>query len=272
MFGRASLPIALSSRCEKRDRATHAITPGIRTGYDIIRFVDAPFRKFIGVVTRGRIEQDRYSVNVGYCDAIRRAGGEPILLPPGAAHPADVLRVVNAVLLIGGGDIDVARYGGRPHPEISKVDAERDKSELEIVRLLAASATPTLAICRGIQVVNVTLGGTLCEHIPDTFGTAVAHQAHPPGRVPHDVEIQPASRLASVLGTHHCSVSSPHHQAIRDVAPGLSVTARSNDGVIEAVEKTDHPWFIAVQWHPEVTAARDPIQQRLFEALVAATR
>ena len=232
--------------------------------------MDAPFRKLIGVVTRGRIERDRYSVNVGYCDAIRRAGGEPILLPPGATDPAEVLRIVNAALLIGGGDIDVAHYGGRRHPEITNVDAERDRSELEIVRLLAAGATPTLAICRGIQVVNVALGGTLCEHIPDTFGTAVAHQAHPPGRVSHDIEIGPGSRLATVLRTNRCSVQSHHHQAIRDVAPGLSVTARSNDGVIEAVEKTDHRWFIGIQWHPEVSAAENPVQQRLFDALVAA--
>ncbi len=129
---------------------------------------------------------------------------------------------------------------------------------------------PTLAICRGIQVVNVALGGTLYEHVPDVFGKAVPHQADPPGPVAHDVEVEPGSRLENVLGTRRCSVPSHHHQAVRDVAPGLLVTARASDGVIEAIERPDHPWFIGVQWHPELSAADDPIQQRIFGALVAA--
>lgn len=211
----------------------------------------------------------RYSVNTGYVDAIRRAGGQAVFFPPGASDYAHLLQAVGGAMLIGGGDVDPARYGGGAHPAVDGIDPERDESELAIVRILADRGIPTLAICRGVQVVNVALGGTLHEHVPDVFGPAVPHRAEPPGVVVHEVEVERDSLLARVLGTLRCPVPSHHHEALKDLAPGLRVTARSRDGVVEAVEKPGHPWFIGVQWHPEVSAADDPVQQRLFDALVA---
>lgn len=224
----------------------------------------------IGVVARGRTDGGRYCAKAAYVDAIRRAGGEPLLFLPGAPDPSRLLRLVDAAVLLGGGDVDPKHFGGRGHPASGPPDEEQDASEIQIIRLLAAGRLPLLGICRGVQVMNVALGGTLHEHVADAFGETVPHRASPQGSVAHEVFVEADSLLARVLGTRRCSVSSSHHQALRDVAPGLSVTARAADGVIEAVEKAGHPWFIGVQWHPEVTAADDAVQQRLFNALVAA--
>ena len=129
---------------------------------------------------------------------------------------------------------------------------------------------PTLAICRGTQILNVAEGGTLIEHLPDVVGETVIHRAPPREPVAHPVRVLPESRLAGVLGATDFSCMSWHHQAIRQVAPGFEVVAYAPDGTIEGLEMQSHPWLVAVQWHPELTAAEDPIQQRLFDALVEA--
>jgi putative glutamine amidotransferase len=130
-----------------------------------------------------------------------------------------------------------------------------------------------LGICRGCQVINVALGGSLIEHLPDEVGASVAHRGEGAGtRAFHAVSIDAGSQLARILGPLERDPSSSHHQAIRRTAPGLAVVARASDGTIEAVELREHPFFVAVQWHPEHTAASDPAQQRLFDALVEAAR
>ena len=227
-------------------------------------------KPLVGVVTRGRIEQEKYSVNTGYCDAVRRAGGDTIFFPPGSAEPAELLKLVEAAMFIGGGDVHPDLFGGKMLPEVRGIDPERDETEIAFARLLATRTIPTLAICRGIQVVNVALGGTLYEHVPDAFGSMVPHQAEGTVRLTHEVEVVEGSHLAEALRTRRFSVRSDHHQAVQNLAPGLRVTARSDDGLIEAFEKPDHPWFVGVQWHPELSAAEDPVQQRLFDALVNA--
>ena len=147
------------------------------------------------------------------------------------------------------------------------VDAERDRMEVDLVKQLIERGIPTLAICRGMQILNVALGGTLHEHLPDVFGGQIKHRLPPREPVPHPVSVQPGSRVAKIMQTSECSPQSWHHQAIREVAPGLEVVATAADGVIEAVELSGHPWLVAVQWHPELSAAEDASQQRIFDEL-----
>jgi putative glutamine amidotransferase len=129
---------------------------------------------------------------------------------------------------------------------------------------------PTLGVCRGLQVINVALGGTLHEHLPDVVGESVLHRLPPRVPTPHELEVLPGTRLAGILGETRFTASSWHHQAIDEVAPGLEVAARAPDGTIEAVEMPRHRWLVAVQWHPELTAAVEPLQQRVFDALARA--
>jgi putative glutamine amidotransferase len=226
----------------------------------------------IGITTYGRGDVSRFSLPAAYVDAVRRAGGIPVLVPPGEINLPVLVGSVSAMILTGGGDIDPNHYGGLSHAAIYGVDAERDAMELALARLLAAVKRPTLGICRGIQTINVALGGTLIEHLPDVVGDQIEHR-HPVRRIiEHPVHVEPGSRLAAVLGQLAFPVVSWHHQAIRQTAPSLRAVGWAPDGTVEAVEMPEHPWLIAVQWHPELTAGNDALQQRLFDGLVQAAR
>jgi putative glutamine amidotransferase len=226
---------------------------------------------FIGVTTYGRGLHNRFTLPAEYVDAVRRAGGIPLLLPPGEARLDAVLPLLKAVVLTGGGDLDPDLYGGKHHESIYMVEPERDRSEIELARRVFDLGVPTLAICRGSQLLNVCEGGSLIEHLPDVVGDEVSHRAPPREPITHPVRVLPGSRLAGILGATDFSCMSWHHQAIRRVAPGFEVVAHAPDGTIEGLEMPSHPWLVAVQWHPELTAAEDPVQQRLFDALVEAT-
>lgn len=229
---------------------------------------DAPL---IGLTTE-RNDRNEALLPVEYVDAVRRAGGIPVLLPAGEPHWQALLERLDGLILTGGGDVDPAHYGSNGHAAIYEIDPARDVLELALARAAVASALPLFGVCRGAQVINVALGGTLVEHLPDEVGPALAHRAEPSGAVPHPVQIEPDSHLAALLGDHTTIGASWHHQAIRAPAPTLRVTAYAPDGTIEAVESPAHPWLVAVQWHPEMTAARDAQQQRLFDDFVAAAR
>ncbi|MCH8045374.1 MAG: gamma-glutamyl-gamma-aminobutyrate hydrolase family protein [Planctomycetes bacterium] len=224
----------------------------------------------IGITTYGRDKEDQYPLPVQYVESVRRAGAVPLLIPPGETRIDVLLAQFDAIVLAGGGDIDPALYGGQQHEAVYMVDGERDRMEVELAKRLIDCGMPTLAICRGMQLVNVALGGTLHEHLPDVFGGQIKHRLPPREPVPHPVSVQPDSRIAKIMQTTECSPQSWHHQAIREVAPGLEVVATAADGVIEAIELSGHPWLVAVQWHPELSAAEDPEQQRIFDALVNA--
>ena len=232
-----------------------------------MRATDAPF---IGITTYGRGPHNRYILPAEYVDAVRRAGGIPLLLPPGDERLDAVLPLLKAVVFSGGGDLDPDLYGGSRHETIYMVEPERDRSEIDLARRVFDLEVPTLAICRGSQILNVAKGGTLIEHLPDEVGETVNHRVPPREPTPHPIRVEPASRLAGLLGATDFSCMSWHHQAIRRVAPGFEVVAHAPDGTIEGLEAPSHPWLVAVQWHPELTAAEDPIQQRLFDALVEA--
>jgi gamma-glutamyl-gamma-aminobutyrate hydrolase PuuD len=209
----------------------------------------------------------------GYSDALDRAGARPVLLPPPLEEPekaADVLEAFAGLVLTGGADVDPARYGQDPHPALYGVDASLDAFEIALAEAALQAELPVLAICRGHQLLNVALGGTLDQHITDRPGLLVhGDPAHGPGGgVTHDVTIEAGTRLAEALGVTRCSVRSHHHQAVQDLAPKATATAWADDGINEGFELPDG-WVVSVQWHPEATATDDPIQQRLFDAFVA---
>ena len=225
----------------------------------------------IGITTYGRDPAKGFSLPAEYADAVRRAGGIPVLVPPGEPHLAELLSRLDGLILTGGGDLDPDLYRGSKHETIYNVDAERDATEIALTKQAVNSGVPTLGICRGAQVINVALGGTLIEHLPDVVGESVQHRSPPRQPALHPVTVQPASRLAEILFCPaEINPASWHHQAIRQAAPCLAVVAQAPDGTIEAVEMLDHPWLIAVQWHPELTASDDPTQQRLFDDLIKA--
>ena len=224
----------------------------------------------IGIPTYGRNDDGHFFLPAEYVESVRRSGACPILLPPGEEHIDRWFELADGFLFPGGGDIEPSRYGGSEHEMIYMVDPERDKTELALLERALASGLPTLGICRGTQLLNVALGGTLFDHLPDHVGEEVDHRLPPREPTPHTLEVEEGSGLAGILGETSFTAESWHHQAIRDVAPGLTVVARAPDGTIEALETPDHPWLYAVQWHPELTAAEDPIQQRLFNALAEA--
>jgi putative glutamine amidotransferase len=209
-----------------------------------------------------------FSIPTGYIDAVRRAGAVPIVLPPGEPEPESLLGTISALIVSGGGDISPRAYGGRHHETVYSVCEERDAFEFALTRAaLADTRVPMLCICRGLQVLNVVCGGTLHVHLPDHYGERVAHRLPPRDTSVHPVEIDPNSRLAHILGATTAQVRSWHHQGIDRVGEGLRPVAWAEDGVVEAVEHVEHPWCIAVQWHPEMQLD-DAAQRRLFEALV----
>lgn len=207
-----------------------------------------------------------------YSEAIARAGGVALTVPPlesTLTHIESLVERTDAVLLHGGGDLDPTLYDQQKSTDtIYGIVAEHDALELAIVRAAIAIDKPVLAICRGIQVLNVALGGTLHQHLADTIAESDSHWD-----TYHPVEVVERSRVAMAMGTTRPSGGhSYHHQSIDRVAIDLQVVALSNDGVIEAVEHRTAKWIVGVQWHPEDDAATDNQQQGLFDALIAATR
>lgn len=206
-----------------------------------------------------------------YLGPLRRAGAqEAVLLPVpiGRSDAGDLLARFDGLMLIGGGDVDPSRYGEPRSAETYGVDADTDTFELNLVSAALERELPTLAICRGIQVLNVALGGTLIQHITGREG--LLDHGIPgagDGGAHHEVRLEPGSRIAKAMGTETADCASHHHQAIARLSESLVATGWSEDGVIEAVE-AESGWVLGVQWHPEDTAADDPSQQGLFDALV----
>lgn len=225
----------------------------------------------IGLTTYGRGENNRYGLPAEYVDAVRRAGGIPVLMPSGGQAVNAWLESLDGLVLSGGGDIDPERYGGVQHAMLYNVDHERDAFEFSVVDQALARHAPLLCICRGMQVLNVHLGGSLHEHLPDAYGETVSHRAPPREPTPHALRVVAGTRLASLLGIEELQASSWHHQAVKSLGRGLVPAAHAPDGVIEALELPEYPsWLLAVQWHPELTAASDALQQRLFDAFITA--
>jgi putative glutamine amidotransferase len=206
-----------------------------------------------------------------YVDAVARAGGIPVLLPPfdqvaDEDAAAEVIGRLDALVLTGGSDVDPGRYQQQPHEQTKVVRPWRDDWELRLLDHALATGLPVLGVCRGLQLLNVALGGTLDQHLPDTLG----HQRHSPAPGvfgANQVTLRAGSVLAGLLGPA-ATVSCYHHQAIATLAPGLEITGTSDDGTVEGVERLGPGFVLGVQWHPE----QDGADLRLFQALVAAAR
>ena len=208
-----------------------------------------------------------------YLEAVRRAGGqEALLMPVVVDDPGEaeaLLSRFDGLLLIGGGDLDPARYGQETHERVYGVLPERDAFEITLARAAVEQRMPVLAICRGHQVLNVALGGTLEQHIAAEGHGLPGVEG---GSARHPVRVEPRSRLATAMGATEAVISSHHHQAVDELGDGLDAVAWAADGTLEGIELTDDTWVVGVQWHPEDTAAEDATQQRLFDELVARSR
>ena len=212
----------------------------------------------------------RVRLNEAYVEAVREAGLTPLVVPP--LEPSELSAIAGAVagiVLTGGEDVDPAEYGAERKAETTSIHARRDRCELALARLAHEKRIPTLAICRGIQVVNVAFGGTLVQDIPSERPSKIKHDLSEEraSRV-HDVRIDADSKLAAAVGATDFPINSSHHQSIDRPAKGLSVTAYAPDGIIEGAEwVADDWWMLAVQWHPEeLTRDGKPWDLRLFRA------
>lgn len=204
-------------------------------------------------------------VPLDYVDAVERAGGRPVVIPPSADGVDETLATLDGVVFSGGADVDPARYGAEPHPETDTPQARRDAGELALLEAALDRDMPVLAICRGFQLLNVARGGDLIQHLPEAVGSD-DHKQVPGEFAVHPVEVKEGTRLSGIVG-EHAEVTSHHHQALGRVGEGLIETAWAADGTLEGVEDPSLRFAVGVQWHPE--AGEDAA---LFEALVEEAR
>lgn len=225
---------------------------------------------YVADVSWGSWERRSGVLPQSYFELVAAAGGRPLLVPPPSTAPDgpgagadEVIAVLDGLVLTGGGDVDPLAYGEEPDPEVAGVSHQRDASERALLAAALRADLPVLAICRGCQILNVELGGTLYQHLPDVIGH-LAHRSAPSVFGDVEVETVPGSKVADVFGATPV-VRCSHHQAIRDLGHGLVPTAATDDGVIEAVELPESRFVLGVQWHPE-----EQSDQRPFDALVRA--
>jgi len=210
--------------------------------------------------------RERVTLNTAYVHALDNARLVPVAVPTLLAPERAVLALeaVRGLVLTGGEDVEPSRYGRAPHPKLEAIDPARDAAELALIAAARARRLPILAICRGIQILNVALGGTLYQDLASERPGPVTHSGDDQR---HGIRVEPGSLLGRTLGTPQATVNSRHHQAIRDLAPGLRAVAWAEDGLIEAAEAADPaaPWTLAVQWHPE-----DLTERALFDGFARA--
>lgn len=237
-----------------------------------------PRRPVIGIATQtlpaftGE-RQACWLMGRSYVEAIRKVGAVPWLIPL-IPHDPDTLREIydrlDGVFITGGVDVDPSRYGETKTPLCGTTDPDRDAVEIALLRHANERNLPVLAVCRGIQILNVALGGTLYQDVTAQVPASLKHDYFPTPEQPsrkflaHDITVKPGSRLRDILGGTVVPVNSMHHQAIKDLAPNLAATAYAPDGIIEGVEGTDGRYLIAVQWHPEELTETHPGMARLF--------
>lgn len=219
---------------------------------------------------------ERAYVNSTYLNAIQQAGGVPVALPPQLSGRSweRLAAGLDGLLLTGGGDIDPARFGEAPHPTLYDVAPVRDTFETGAARWALERGVPLLCVCRGMQVLNVALGGSLYQDLGTEPGTPIPHsQKERRDQPTHTVKLAPGSRLAEVLGTDVVEVNSMHHQSVKELGRGLAAVAWAPDDLVEGVELPEHTGFaLGVQWHPEELIGHSEPARRLFAALVAHAR
>lgn len=228
----------------------------------------------IGLTTTTISRQVGTKLSNTYIQAVTEAGGIPLLIPNDIPdeHLRNLLKQFDGLLLTGGGDIHPDRYSGHPHARLSNIDRERDRTEFVLLQAAVKTSLPFLGICRGFQVINVALGGTLYEDISDQYPDARKHDYYPDwprDYIAHEVDVSPDSQLGHILNQQNVSVNSLHHQAVHRIAPELSITAHASDGIVEGFELPGYPFGLGVQWHPECLQAHPPMRA-LFRSFVDA--
>ena len=207
-----------------------------------------------------------------YVDAVRRAGGTPVLLPSDETNWKPWVAKLDGIVLSGGTDVSPSHYSDTlDNPHVEANAPERDTSEIALTLALVESQKPSLFVCRCIQVLNVALGGNLFAHLPEVVDDDI-HRDENGFWTTHQIDAEPGSRVAKAMGSDQAVTYSGHHQAINRLGFDLAISALAPDGIIEAIEMPDHPWLVGVQWHPEITAHSDPTQQGIFDALITACR
>jgi len=228
----------------------------------------------IGITAKRDQQQSPASIILfeHYTRSILDAGGIPIILPTGIpANQAEAAALrVDGILISGGGDVDHAIYNGRPHARVYNVDPDRDALEMALVSAARQYQIPLLGICRGLQVINVALGGTLFSDIRDQFPTSIEHSTGKFDDIAHTVKINGNTRLSDIVQREKLEVNSLHHQGIDRLGQGLRASAVSSDGLTEGIESLDNRFLIAVQWHPE-TMHHDQAAQAVFQSLIEAS-
>ena len=233
-------------------------------------------KPLIGITTRNGKDTDGHPLTAlqhSYINAIVQAGGMPILIPSMLSEEdfTGLYSLLAGILFTGGGDVSLEYFNGSAHPRIGEVDKRRDTTEITLMRAAVNDGKPLLGICRGAQVMNVALGGTLYTHIHDQVKGALDHDY--PGDlrkvIVHPVNVDESTRSAEIFGETLLHVNSLHHQGLKDIAPGLRVAGHAPDGLVEVVEIPDHPYAVAVQWHPEWLTDQ-PAMQKLFKSFVDA--
>ena len=234
-------------------------------------------KPLIGITTRNGKDSDGHPLTAlqhSYLNAIVQAGGVPIPIPSMLAEEdfLDLYSRLDGILFSGGGDVSIEYFNGSAHPRIGEVDNGRDTTEITLMRTAVNDGKPLLGICRGVQVMNIALGGTLYTHIPDQLKGALDHDypGHLRRVIVHPVNVDETTRSAEIFGETLLNVNSLHHQGLKDIAPSLRVAGHAPDGLVEVVEITDHPYAVAVQWHPEWLTDQ-PAMQRLFKSFVDAS-
>ena len=227
----------------------------------------------IGLTAYPSGEGHGYHTPREYVEAVVRAGGVPVLLPPmGADMVSTWLPRLDGLVWIGGGDIDPELHGEDMHETIYSLNPVRDDTELSLTRAALALDLPILAICRGLQLVNVACGGSLHLHLPEVVGEDVLHRSASRTPTVHVVNVAPDSLLASTMGSTRVMTSSWHHQAVNQLGDNLQAVGWAEDGTVEAIASSSARFLLAVQWHPELTAGTDVTQQALFDDLVQAAQ
>jgi putative glutamine amidotransferase len=235
-------------------------------------------KPLIGITTRNGRDADGHPLTAlqhSYINAVTQAGGLPVLIPTllSTEDFLDLYSRLRGILFSGGGDVSLEYFDGSDHPRIGEVDEARDLTEITLLRRAVSDGKPILGICRGAQVMNVALGGTLYTHIADQLKGALDHNY--PGSLRralvHPVNVDEAARAAEIFGETLLHVNSLHHQGLKEIAPSLRAAGYAPDGLVEAVEIPDHPYAIGVQWHPEWLTDQ-PAMQRLFQSFVDAAK
>ncbi len=214
-----------------------------------------------------------FSLPIDYVDAVAMAGAIPLLLAPQQELIEPILDRIDGLLLSGGGDIDPELHRGGTHPQIYGVNRERDDFEIALVQAaLSRPEIPVVGICRGMQILNVALGGDLILDLPDHRGLEVIHRLPPKRPTRHTVELIAGDTLGELYDAHSFEVATWHHQEVGVLGKGLRAVAHAPDGVIEGLVYDVHPFALGVQWHPELQVREEPVQRRLFECLVERAR